>query len=77
MIITFRRCRRHAAPEQGANGALMAEQHHQGRNVSRVGERNAVHHGGPLGGYIPHCSGEDVSLCHTGTEMLCRFKALH
>lgn len=54
----------------------MAQHHHQGRDVSGVGERNAVHHGGPLGGHVPRGSVEDESLPHTSIEMLRRFKAL-
>lgn len=54
----------------------MAQHHHQGRDVSWVGERNVVHHGGPVDGHVPRSSGEDVSLRHASIDMLRRFKAL-
>lgn len=64
----MRRCRRHTAPQQGVDGALMAQDLQQGRDVRGVGEGNVVHHSGPLGGHVPRSSGEDETLRRTGIQ---------
>lgn len=76
--ITFRRCRRHTAPQQGVDGALMAQDLQQGWDVRGVGEGNVVHHSGPLGGHGPRSYGEDETLRRTSiqTKPFVRFPQL-
>lgn len=50
----------------------MAQHRHQGRDMSGVGERNVVHHGGPVDGHVPCSSAEDVNLRLTSIEVLRR-----